>query len=448
MIVVSSDHDSARSRAHVELESPEMTRSQRLLVPVLLLLTSPWTGCGESPPPSDESSQVIGPEGGTISSSDGRLQIEIPEGALAAPTELTVKVRTNEATRGLGQGYRVTPETALLKKARVMFLFDTTLLSGASPPGLGIAFRQGSGAWMAITATTLDASAGRISVETDHFSDWALFEQLYLEPQSAQVEVTQALQLRVMRCVQESDPETFITPLVPECEPLSSAGRLGDWAVNGASGGSAEVGTVASQGTSATYSAPANLPTANPVAVSVEAGLPGKAQGMLVSNVTVTSDCPVAFCRLVGTSENTDRVGDFEGDYLYVKATATNVTWEYVRTDFPEAVYRPTEGTVTFDWSHDDCSSITLSPSSVAIQPMDGELRIDFSQSPPTFSGSASSSVDGSQIWDCPPGQPFDTEAGASGAWFEGRGMLVDGRSVQGSLMEPNRWGTWSFSVP
>lgn len=425
-----------------------MTLSQRLLVPVLLLLSSAWAGCGDSPTPSDESRQVIGPQGGTISSSDGRLQIEIPEGALAAPTELTVTVRANEATRGVGEAYRVTPETALAKKARVTFLFDTTALNGASPGGLGIAFRQGSGAWTAITATTLDANASRISVETDHFSDWALFEQLYLEPQSAQVKVAQTLQLRVMRCVQESDPETFITPLVPECEPLSSAGSLGDWAVNGASGGSAEAGTVTSQGASATYSAPGSLPTANPVAVSVEAGLPGKARGLLVSNVTVTSDCPVAFCQLVGTSEHTDRIGDFEGDYLYVKTTATNVTWEYVRTDFPEAVYRPTAGTATFEWSHDNCSSITLSPSSIAIQPMDGELRINFNEDPPTFIGGGSSSVDGSQIWDCPPGDPFDTEAGASGSWFEGQGVLVNGQSVQGSLMEPVQWGTWSFSVP
>lgn len=52
---------------------------------------------------------VVGPEGGVVVSEDGRLTIEIPEGALTDAVEITVEMVDDEPGRALGPAYRVEP---------------------------------------------------------------------------------------------------------------------------------------------------------------------------------------------------------------------------------------------------------------------------------------------------------------------------------------------------
>ena len=66
------------------------------------------TGSGE---PFGQPDQItIGPEGGTINSSDGLLSVNIPQGALLSSTVISIQPVTNQAPLGLGNGYRLGPK--------------------------------------------------------------------------------------------------------------------------------------------------------------------------------------------------------------------------------------------------------------------------------------------------------------------------------------------------
>lgn len=52
----------------------------------------------------------IGAAGGTILSSDGMLELVIPAGAVATPTDITIQPITNHAPNGVGKGYRCLPD--------------------------------------------------------------------------------------------------------------------------------------------------------------------------------------------------------------------------------------------------------------------------------------------------------------------------------------------------
>ena len=60
------------------------------------------TGC-------DAAGDGIGPEGGQVVSDDGRLTIDIPEGALEEPVEITIEEADDLPEGALGPAYRVLP---------------------------------------------------------------------------------------------------------------------------------------------------------------------------------------------------------------------------------------------------------------------------------------------------------------------------------------------------
>lgn len=51
----------------------------------------------------------IGPEGGVVTSRDGRITLDIPEGALEQPVEITIEEAEDLPEDALGPAYRVEP---------------------------------------------------------------------------------------------------------------------------------------------------------------------------------------------------------------------------------------------------------------------------------------------------------------------------------------------------
>lgn len=403
----------------------------RSLEVVLVLFA---VGCGNSV------TRTIGPEGGTVTSEDGRLEIEVPAGAFSKKMEISIAPFDHGVDRGIGRGYRVTPEGALEHPVKLSFVYGDEELNGAVPSGLGIAFREGQGDWMAITNRVVDPGSRKVSVTTDHFSDWILFEMLFLEPSTAEVKATHSQPLRVMFCAKE-DPESLITPLVPGCQPLEAA-TIDNWQVNGAPGGNSTLGTVTAQGASATFTAPRAIPASNPVTVSVDVALPGvPGKAILLSRLKVIDECPAPICRLVGTSHYRELISDT----LWITGDA-QVTWEFSSMNGTTATYVAT-GTATAAWEEADCR-IALSPSSFSIGPTDGALEIDFSTNPPTYSGFGDTSDDnGVQTWTCPNSDPFE-ETGTGASWFKGSGTVVNGSVLEGSFTNASEGSSWSFSRP
>ena len=228
---------------------------------------------------------TIGPEGGSLPSSDGRFEVSIPAGALDAATELSITPLENQAVGGVGTAYRIGPEgLALQAPVQIVFHYDAQDLMGTAASTLHVAFQDESGLWRRMASPAVDETRHTVTVSSPHFSDWSLVPGLSIRPPSATVQVSGTVGLEVTLCADQApnvnDPnppyvcDSDLAPLLPSSP---------QWA--------ASAGVVTGSGSSATYQAPPQVPANNPVAVSATVTY-GARQEILVSNILVKDQAP------------------------------------------------------------------------------------------------------------------------------------------------------------
>ena len=256
-------------------------------------------------PTGTASSATIGAAGGKIASADGLVTLDVPAGALEANTVISIQPITNTAPLGVaGVSYRFSPDGQKFKTpVKVLFKYSDGLLAGTPADLLWVVTQASDGSWQALRKSSVNATAKTVSGEIKHFSDWGLgkFLDMQLNPAAAFLKPKESVELKVSGFIASTDPDEELTPLVPlepkgggdDLEPLvpfekrNSLFKLVKWNLSGE-------GTLTPNGWSATYTAPAKVPSKNPVAVNVEleryqdgkpAQLFGKA--LLVSNITI-----------------------------------------------------------------------------------------------------------------------------------------------------------------
>ncbi|MBX3637337.1 MAG: hypothetical protein KF683_18370 [Rubrivivax sp.] len=238
----------------------------------------------------------IGPAGGELTSSDGRVTVTVPPGALGSTQELGIVEITSHAPGAVGRSYRITPHGLATPVPMTLRLrYDDSVVRAAVPGSLGLAFQAANGSWRAFEDAVHDAAARTLTVQTQHFSDWSLVAGVQLRPTTATVLTGAAQTLKIVRCerLPAAVPDPRLAALAA-CVPdrLGTAMSTRAWAVNGQPGGSAASGTVVDvladpvTVVEGLYTAPAQRPAANPVAVSVDY-LDGNQPLQLVANITV-----------------------------------------------------------------------------------------------------------------------------------------------------------------
>ncbi len=102
------------------------------------------------------SSATIGPAGGSIRSSDGRLTLRVPAGALTSPVSLSFQPATNDAPQAVGSGYQILPVgVPFAKNALLALAYGRDDTSGANAEALTVAANVGSG-WFALGGGSID----------------------------------------------------------------------------------------------------------------------------------------------------------------------------------------------------------------------------------------------------------------------------------------------------
>ena len=230
---------------------------------------------------------TLGVAGGNLASADGRLTVTVPADALGSDTVIGIEPITATAPGALGSGYRLTPEgVGFAQPLTLTFSYAAEEAAASGAQALRVATRDTRGYW-SVVASVRNATQRTLTVTTTHFSDWSYVSGLQLTPASATVAVNQRQPLQVINCGEGPDPDggNAQQRLLLECieEELPPLAR--NWSANGIAGGNNAVGTVAG-GSSGTYSAPATVPTQNPVAVSAQATTPA-GLATLVSNIRV-----------------------------------------------------------------------------------------------------------------------------------------------------------------
>lgn len=276
-------------------------------------------------PVGSESFVSVGASGGTIISPDGLLTVTIPSQALESETKISIQPLSNEAPLGLGSGYRLQPEgTKFSKPIQLVFHYSDALLDGTAADFLWIVTQAADGSWNALLKSVVDKYAKTVTVETTHFSDWALgkFIDFTLNPSSKTIKKGESVQLQLSGFSKDKalDDNDELAPLVPitgdgnGLTPLTTIppieSRLMDfkvkqWTMNGAAAPvSNNNGSLSASGTNATYTAPNKRPDTNPVAVTVQ--LEGnnkegaKATYMVTSSISVVETGYYLFLKVDG----------------------------------------------------------------------------------------------------------------------------------------------------
>ncbi len=267
----------------------------------------------------------VSASGGTLTSADGRLRVDVPAGAVATSLTLSVQAISNEAPGGSGDAYRLGPEgTMFATPVTVTFIYAPSDLVSSDQASLQIAYQDSKNQWAAIKSATRDDAANKISVVTSHFSDWSLVEGVQLRPPSAIARPSDTVSLSVFACGNQIAGTDELVELRNVCRPDPSLFVVGEWAANGVVNGNPAVGTIGgATDTSATFTAPATVPAHNPVTVSASTtDKKTQRKTVLVANVFV-SDHPA----LSGTVNTTQKDAGVGGLVLTSQATVKMV-WD------------------------------------------------------------------------------------------------------------------------
>jgi hypothetical protein len=336
--------------------------------------TAPGTPTGTA------TNAIIGAAGGTLASDDGSFAIDVPAGALASDTDITIQPITNTAWGGIASGYRLTPD-GLTFSQPIELVFDVAPedLAGSHPDFLDVVYQDAEGLWYVLNNGTYDDVAGTLTAQTTHFTDYSNIEGIQIRPGSASVGTLGTIDLNVRYCHQEVVDD--LVSLVYACdEELTPLATLSNWSVNGIAGGNSTVGRVIStNGHTGHFTAPASVPQNNPVAVSVQARGRRSTQ-TLVCNITIGSSW----------------YGTATADWGNGERIVANVVWKSAFTYQNLETFDVESGSVTYTPDTDygpSCTFLSLTPNTAQMEPDDGHLFIDHSTSPATFYGEGNTAM-------------------------------------------------------
>lgn len=238
-------------------------------------------------PITDNWVEIVGADGGTVRSEDGRLEVNIPAGALTEDTEIGIQPLKNTAISGIGFSYRLTPHGKIFKKevtVRFHYAKDERRLS--SREALEIAYQNEKGLWICTGRTLNDPVQKTVSVQTDHFSDWSLIESLALTPVVKTTGLAETVNLQALRYVHPDNGDLLVPLTVPDAKTgvpeLLHTKYVVRWTLNGP-------GKLEANGAKAVYTAPSAKPVNNTATVTCELNVQGK-KVLLISTIYIVDE--------------------------------------------------------------------------------------------------------------------------------------------------------------
>lgn len=143
----------------------------------------------------------IGPEGGTLTSPDGKLTVTVPKNAVAESVLFSIQPITNTMENAIGNGFRLEPSgKTFATPLQISVRYDEKDLEGTVPEALSLAYQDQNGAWHAQTSSKVDEAARTLSVSTTHFSDWLFLRTVGISPAKATVLVGETVYIKVDSC--------------------------------------------------------------------------------------------------------------------------------------------------------------------------------------------------------------------------------------------------------
>lgn len=250
-------------------------------------------------------------DGGTLISSDGKLELIIPPGALAKKTNISIQPVTNLMPNGNGKAYSLEPSGIRFQQpAQIIFHYDSEEIKDSSQLLIGIATQDDKGQWYGLKNFIIDTVAKTLTGNIPHFSSYSNFEKLKIDPSYKRLKVNKKVMLGIELISYKDDDLSMLGPKTEASAPTGEDDIVltsieitrvkwhAIWSANGIIDGNNIEGLIEKSGIRyAVYQAPALVPENDPVAVAAKLeGLTFKYKGItfkdltLVSNILVYAD--------------------------------------------------------------------------------------------------------------------------------------------------------------
>jgi hypothetical protein len=393
-------------------------------------------------PDGTPTSETIGAGGGSVASSDGLFALDIPAGALASDTEITIQPITNTAWGGRGAGYRLTPDgLTFAQPVTLTFNIAPETLEGTVGDALDVAFQDDAGFWFLIKNGTYDENTGTLSCTTTHFTDFTAIEEYLLKPTSAGLGPSSSVELDVIKCIyatvaEDEDAIMQVLTCTEDDENLAPLINATNWSVNGVRGGNNTVGRIVelAQG-QARYTAPVAVPIVNPVAASVQVRLRRGSSTYLVSNITISN----SFTGTISYSGADNGTDTPEKINITVTWTSEGSIGSY------ETFYG--EGTLTYTMPDQvDCPSETMTPNSGPLDPENTTMTINRYVDPPLIIVQCVAEWDGEQCFQCQTDPEYCVEGIYGGGFTDNLATLsTDGNTITGYGLNLDTGEYWNY---
>ncbi len=235
---------------------------------IAAILAIVMAGCKSSTtsPSTTPGGSGIGPSGGTVTSSDGKVTVVIPSGALSSTQTIAIVPNTDSNTcpQALGAGYSLTPNGLTFSTPAMLTLHYDSTVYGANAEFIGVAYQDDKGNWNGVTGGSVDTIHRAVTVPISHFSNWTANLAFEITPATAVVFTGTSLTFEVDQVGPPAGSPAG--PPVQLTNPFALVAA--SWKVN-SSGGNSTVGTISGGlGQTATYSAPSQMPSPDLVTIS------------------------------------------------------------------------------------------------------------------------------------------------------------------------------------
>lgn len=177
--------------------------------------------------------KTIGNSGGSISSADGKVTLNIPAGALDKNETISMEPIQNKAPMGMqGFAYRFLPHGLQFKKPALLSVkYDDRDVVGTAPELLKIATQLDNRAWKKLPNITLDKTHKTVTAELNHFSDYSVYTSFRLKDLKTKsdtavihMSTTEEVKFDAIEEIELDDSLTL---------PTLAAGYVREWAING-----------------------------------------------------------------------------------------------------------------------------------------------------------------------------------------------------------------------
>ena len=454
------------------------------IILVLSLLTG-LVGCGTSPE-NLQVSKIIGAEGGTLTSADGAITLNISAGTFASPTTVSVEPTTSsDAPWGEANGWRLNGLGIQMKAVDIKFKYSDELPIEWS----SVAMQDESKAWFGFTSTVVNKSEktvsitlpaqtrpgsvaelnSRVQVRDTPEKRIYIYNDFIFKPLAATIKVKAALKMTLEICRPKYSTNgtklVSMSSIEKECiSTLSSVFPTRQY-VNGVEHGDSTFGAVITvislddNTESYEYIAPPKVPSPNPVTINTNVTISKNISKSFNTYVTIEPECFPSGNLIQSTVSKTTSISSRQtqncnSSYTGTTSTVigglyeltTQVTWilDLELSSDKELVYHP-KGKATAKVLPSGNCTTTITPNShLMSEKSEGDLKVDLTTNPPTYTGTGATLWATTYTQVCPD-STGSFPSGIGGAWFSGTGTTsTNGSEITGSFTGAGQ--TWNYN--